>query len=123
MRPLTGCRFVRAGSILPLGDAIESTSQVQKIAKVRVYPGADAEFALYQDDGMTYAYEHGDSRITHLRWNDATHTLDHQGAPAWTAPDSEIVDVVRAGPASGALANHTFAAKYPFRIRFLEQAA
>ena len=65
---------------------------------MRVYPGADAEFALYQDDGMTYAYEHGDSRITHLRWSDARHTLDHQGAPAWTAPDSEIVDVVGLDP-------------------------
>ncbi|HYM09025.1 MAG TPA: DUF5110 domain-containing protein [Terriglobales bacterium] len=86
--------FVRAGSILPLGDAIESTSQVQKIARVRVYPGADAEFTLYQDDGTTYAYEHGDSRLTRLHWNDAAHTLEHQGAPAWTAPDSEIVEVV-----------------------------
>jgi alpha-D-xyloside xylohydrolase len=63
-------------------------------AKVRVYPGADAEFALYRDDGMTHAYEHGDSRITQLHWNDATHRLDHQGASAWTAPDSEVVDVV-----------------------------
>jgi alpha-D-xyloside xylohydrolase len=86
--------FVRAGSILPLGEAIESTSQVQKIARVRVYPGADAEFALYQDDGTTYAYEQGDSRITRLRWNDAAHKLDHQGSPAWTVPDSEIVEVV-----------------------------
>ena len=86
--------FVRAGSILPLGDAIESTRQVQKIARVRVYPGADAEFTLYQDDGTTYAYEHGDSRITRLHWNDATHALEHEGAPAWTAPDSEIVEVV-----------------------------
>jgi len=86
--------FVRAGSILPLGDAIESTSQVQKIAKVRVYPGADAEFALYQDDGTTYAYENGDSRVTRLHWNDVTHRLDHQGPAAWTAPDSEVVDVV-----------------------------
>ncbi len=87
--------FVRAGSILPLGDAIESTSQVQKIAKVRVYPGADAEFALYQDDGTTYAYEQGDSRITRLHWNDAAHKLDHTGPPAWAAPDAEIVDVVK----------------------------
>ncbi len=86
--------FVRAGSILPMGDAIESTSQAQKIARVRVYPGADAEFTLYQDDGTTYAYEHGDSRITRLHWNDATHALEHQGAPAWTEPDSEIVEVV-----------------------------
>ena len=86
--------FVRAGSILPLGEAIESTTQVQKIAKVRVYPGADSEFTLYQDDGTTYAYEHGDSRVTHVHWNDATHSLSQSGAPAWTAPDSEVVDVV-----------------------------
>ena len=78
-----------------LAPRIEGTSQVQEIAKVRVYPGADAEFALYQDDGMTYAYEHGDSRITQLHWNDATHRLDHQGASAWTAPDSEVVYVVK----------------------------
>ncbi len=87
--------FVRAGSILPLGDAIESTSQIQKIARVRVYPGADADFALYQDDGTTYAYEQGDGRISRLHWNDATHKLDHTGPPAWAAPDSEIVDVVK----------------------------
>lgn len=86
--------FVRAGSILPLGETIESTNQVQKIAKVRVYPGADAEFALYQDDGTTYAYEKGDSRVTHLYWNDAMHKLSQQGAPAWTAPDSQIIDVI-----------------------------
>lgn len=86
--------FVRAGSIVPLGDAIESTSQAQKIIRVRAYPGADAEFTLYQDDGKTYAYERGDSRITHLHWDDATRQLSHQGAPAWTAPDSEILDLV-----------------------------
>lgn len=86
--------FVRAGSILPLGEAIESTSQAQKIAKVRVYPGADGEFALYQDDGVTYAYEKGDNSVTHLHWNDATHKLTQQGAPAWTMPDSEILDLI-----------------------------
>ena len=51
--------FVRAGSILPLGTVVESTNQVQKIAKVRVYPGADGAFDLYRDDGTTYAYEKG----------------------------------------------------------------
>ena len=34
--------FVRAGSILPLGEAVENTGQVQKLAKIRVYPGATA---------------------------------------------------------------------------------
>jgi alpha-D-xyloside xylohydrolase len=86
--------FVRAGSILPLGEAVESTNQVQKIAKIRVYPGADAEFGLYQDDGKTYAYEKGDSTITHLEWNDAAQKLSQQGARAWTGPDSDIVEVI-----------------------------
>ena len=29
------------------------------IASVRVYPGADADFTLFSDDGTTYAYEKG----------------------------------------------------------------
>jgi alpha-D-xyloside xylohydrolase len=86
--------FVRAGSVLPLGEAIESSNEPQKIASLRIYPGADAEFTLYQDDGKTYAYEKGDCRVTRLHWNDAAQQLTHQGAEAWTEPDSEIVDVI-----------------------------
>jgi alpha-D-xyloside xylohydrolase len=86
--------FVRAGSILPLGVPVESTSQAQKLARVKVYPGADTDFTLYQDDGRTYAYEKGESQITHLHWDDAAQKLTHTGAPAWTGPESQIVDVV-----------------------------
>ncbi|MCU1292737.1 MAG: xylS1, partial [Bryobacterales bacterium] len=43
--------FVRAGSIVRTGEQIESIAQAQNIAKVRVYPSADATFALYNDDG------------------------------------------------------------------------
>jgi len=86
--------FVRAGSIVPLGEAIESTREPQKIARLRVYPGADAEFTLYQDDGITYAYEKGESRITRLHWNDAAQKLSHEGAEAWTKPDSELLEVI-----------------------------
>jgi alpha-D-xyloside xylohydrolase len=86
--------FVRAGPILPLGEEIENTSQRQKISKLRVYSGADAAFALYEDDGKTYAYEKGDSRITRLRWNDSIQKLTHEGAEAWTKPDSEILEVI-----------------------------
>jgi len=87
--------FVRAGSILPLGELVESTNQAQKIAKVRVYPGADTEFVLYEDDGKTYAYEKGESKITRLRWNDASQKLTHEGAKAWAGSDSEILEVVK----------------------------
>jgi alpha-D-xyloside xylohydrolase len=87
--------FVRAGSILPLGSAIESTSEKQSIEKLRVYPGADGRFTLYNDDGRTYAYEHGDHQITEVRWDNAAHKLTHSGATAWSAPDSSIVEVIQ----------------------------
>jgi len=86
--------FVRAGSIVPLGEPIESTNQTQKIARLRVYPGADGEFTLYEDDGKTYAYEKGDSRITKLKWNDAARKLSHEGASASTGSDEQIVEIV-----------------------------
>ncbi len=86
--------FVRAGSIVPYGSQILSTDQVQKIAKVRVYAGADGDFTLYRDDGETYAYEKGDYKITRLHWDNAAHRLSHQGASAWTGPDSQIIEVI-----------------------------
>jgi alpha-D-xyloside xylohydrolase len=85
--------FVRAGSILPLGAPVESTHEVQAIEHVRVYPGADASFTLFSDDGKTYAYETGAGSVTHLHWNDAAQQLSHEGAAAWSKADSEIVEV------------------------------
>jgi alpha-D-xyloside xylohydrolase len=87
--------FVRAGSIIPIGEPIESTKETQKIAKIRIYPGADADATLYQDDGLTYAYENGDSSLTHLHWDDARQKLEHTGAHAWTEPDSAIIELVK----------------------------
>ena len=85
--------FVRAGSIIPLGTAVESTHQAQAIAQVRVYPGADASFTLFSDDGTTYAYEKGAGSITRLHWEDARHVLTYDGAAAWSESDSKIVKI------------------------------
>jgi len=86
--------FVRAGSIVPLGAAVESTHGAQAIAKVRVYPGADGNFTLFSDDGTTYAYEKGAGSITPLHWDDAAGKLTRSGAEAWSGADSGIVEVV-----------------------------
>jgi alpha-D-xyloside xylohydrolase len=86
--------FVRAGSIVPLGEPVESTSETQKLARVRVYRGADGDFTLYDDDGKTYAYEGGDRKITRLHWNDTTGRLSHEGFQAWTGPDAGILEII-----------------------------
>jgi alpha-D-xyloside xylohydrolase len=86
--------FVRVGSIIPFGEAIESTIQNQKIVKVRIYTGADGDSFLYQDDGRTYAYEKGQSRITHLHWDNSARKLEHSGAVGWSEPDASVIELV-----------------------------
>ena len=72
--------FVRAGAIVPLGPVVEHTGQHPDAPwEIRVYPGADGRFTLYEDDGETYRYERGERATTVLRWDDARRTL-HVGA-------------------------------------------
>jgi len=59
-----------------------------------VYPGANGEFALFQDDGTTYSYENGFHSITKLIWDEKTHRMKHEGPPAWSGPDESVVKVV-----------------------------
>jgi alpha-D-xyloside xylohydrolase len=74
--------FVRAGSIVPLGSDVQSTAEKQTIAKIKIYPGANASFTLYDDDGKTYAYEKGEGvKLTTLTWNDKTKKLTGSNAP------------------------------------------
>ena len=68
--------YVRAGSIVPLGPVQQwATEQPDAPYEIRVYPGADARFTLYEDDNETYAYEKGARATYDLRWNDARRTL------------------------------------------------
>lgn len=86
--------FVKAGSIVPMGAEVQSAQQPQAIASVRVYPGANGSFTLFQDDGSTYTYEKTGGSLTKLTWDDATHQLKHNGAAAWTGTDQSIVKVM-----------------------------
>lgn len=52
--------FVRAGSIIPMAPLVESTSETpQGPLTLRVYVGDSCAGTLYQDDGKSFAYEHG----------------------------------------------------------------
>ncbi len=86
--------FVRAGSIVPLGSEVESARRAQKIAAVKVYPGADGSFTLFEDDGTTYGYEKGSGSITKLTWDDAAHQLKHEGTLGWSGLEKPVVTVV-----------------------------
>jgi len=52
--------YVRAGGIIPLGPDVQYTDEKPWDAlEIRVYPGADGRFILYEDEGDGYAYEQG----------------------------------------------------------------
>ncbi len=67
--------YVRGGSILVTGNPVQSSAEAQDKLMIRIAPGADADFVLYEDDGLTYAYERGEYCKTTLHWDDAAGTL------------------------------------------------
>lgn len=68
--------YVRAGAIVPVGPFVQyATERPDAPCEIRVYPGANATFTLYEDDNETYDYEKGRYATIELTWNDAKRTL------------------------------------------------
>ncbi|KAA6329046.1 Alpha-xylosidase BoGH31A [termite gut metagenome] len=68
--------FVKAGSILPLGPEQQYTSEKPDAPwEIRIYPGADAKYTIYEDEGNNYNYETGAYSVYDLIWDDAAQTL------------------------------------------------
>ncbi|HET8657265.1 MAG TPA: TIM-barrel domain-containing protein, partial [Longimicrobiaceae bacterium] len=68
--------FVRAGSIVPFGPAIEWAAQKPADpVRLHVYTGRDGAFTLYEDQDTTYDYEHGAFSEIPMRYDEATRTL------------------------------------------------
>lgn len=68
--------YVKAGSILPFGPAVQyATEKKWDNLEIRIYPGTDGEFTLYEDEGDNYNYENGAFSQIRFRWNDTTRTL------------------------------------------------
>ncbi len=68
--------LVRAGSILPLGPAVEfAQQQSDEPMELRIYTGADGNFTLYEDQGDTYNYEKGSYATVSIHWDEAKHRL------------------------------------------------
>lgn len=68
--------FVKGGSIIPTIDPVEYTgASVGQPVTITVYPGADAEFTLYDDNGDGYGFEKGEWQRIRFNWDDATRSL------------------------------------------------
>jgi alpha-D-xyloside xylohydrolase len=68
--------YIKSGSIIPFGPQVQYASE-KKWDKLefRIYPGADGEFTLYEDENDNYNYEKGAYSTIQLKWNDQSKTL------------------------------------------------
>lgn len=68
--------YVKAGSIIPFGSDVQfATEKKWDNLTVKIYPGADSDFVLYEDEFDNYNYEKGDYTEIPFHWNDKSKTL------------------------------------------------
>ncbi len=62
--------FIRSGSIVPLGPVVQYAAQPADPLEIRIYPGADGKFTLYEDENDSYNYERGVHATIDFQWLD-----------------------------------------------------
>jgi alpha-glucosidase (family GH31 glycosyl hydrolase) len=68
--------YVRAGAIVPVDPVRQYTAEdVKEPTTLKVYRGADGQFTLYEDDGISQDYLKGTGSWTRLVWNDRAKQL------------------------------------------------
>ncbi|MGD8781103.1 MAG: glycoside hydrolase family 31 protein [Ignavibacteria bacterium] len=68
--------YVKAGSIIPIGPEVQYAEEKKwDNLEIRIYPGADGEFILYEDENDNYNYEKGNYSTITFTWDDVNKTL------------------------------------------------
>ncbi len=68
--------YVRTGSIIPFGPKVQySTEKKWDNLEIRIYPGADGEFTLYEDENDNYNYEKGLYSTISFKWDNENQML------------------------------------------------
>jgi len=94
--------YVKSGSIIPFGPQVQyATEKKWDNLEIRVYPGANGEFTLYEDENDNYNYEKGVYSTISFTWNDAKKSLtvnDRKGSfPGMLATRKFNIIVIAAG--------------------------
>lgn len=97
--------YIKAGSILPFGPKVQySTEKNWDNLEIRVYPGADGTFTLYEDENDNYNYENGAYATITFRWDDVARrlTIENREGSFPGMLQNRKFKVILAGPESGA---------------------
>ncbi|MEO6232551.1 MAG: glycoside hydrolase family 31 protein [Ferruginibacter sp.] len=76
--------YVKAGAIIPFGPDVQYAEEKKwDNLEIRIYPGANGKFVLYEDENDNYNYEKGAYSTITFNWDDKKKTLtigDKSGA-------------------------------------------
>jgi alpha-D-xyloside xylohydrolase len=68
--------LVKAGAIVPMGPFVQyATEKPADPIELRIYPGTDGSFTLYEDENDSYRYEQGVYSTIAFHWDDARRRL------------------------------------------------
>ncbi|MFD2733090.1 TIM-barrel domain-containing protein [Pedobacter alpinus] len=68
--------YVKEGAIIPFGPSVQyATEKKWDNLEIRVYPGQNGEFVLYEDENDNYNYEKGVFTTIRFTWNDEQKAL------------------------------------------------
>lgn len=98
--------YVRAGSIIPFGPAMQYCDEKQADnIRLFVYQGANGQFTLYEDENVNYGYEAGRCAKIKITYDEAKKTLtigDREGSfPGMLQERTFTVVTVNASKAQG----------------------
>jgi len=86
--------YVRAGAVLPFGPLKQFTGEkVDGPLSVKIYPGADGSFTVYEDDGSSFDFRKGNWMGIRMAWRDQTRTFSAQlasGSRMLAAPSRKL---------------------------------
>jgi len=68
--------YVKSGSIIPVGPSVQYAEEKKwDSLEIRIYPGANGTFVLYEDENDNYNYEKGIYSTITFNWDEAKKTL------------------------------------------------
>lgn len=68
--------FVKSGSIVPFAKVAQNSNESKSdTLEIKIFPGKDAKFELYEDEGDNYNYENGKYTLIIFSWNDKNKVL------------------------------------------------
>jgi len=68
--------YIRAGSIIPYAPPMQyATEKPCDPLELRIYPGTDGDFSLFEDENDGYNYEKDEYSVIPIHWNDNINTI------------------------------------------------